>query len=177
MPLRESQVEAVSLTVGRSIPPLEVAVARDREGRWIATLVDKSVLLRGLEQVIQDQPGPLSADALAELVARLGVDPDPGNGVVVRGAADIPADRDSSDTYRDLKARGLSEGDIRSRLVPKDLPAECAAPNRANDGRVSFCTWAYYDGALVSWRIDPRGAVSISRKEIARHLGSYKLLM
>lgn len=175
--IRESRIEAVSLTVGARIPPLEAVVARAIDDHWVPTLFDKVVALKGLEAVLTSQGQSASPEALAELTARLGVDPDLRNGIVVRSSGDIPSDRDSSDVVRDLRRQGFSAEAIRARLVPEGVADKCGPPTFEREGVVALCTWAYYDGALVRWRIDLRKRVAISRRLLAEHVGSYKLLM
>jgi hypothetical protein len=170
---------AVRVEVLNRIPTRELVFVKVGE-EWRLSLSDKS-LVAGWRKIastclrrVAQNACSISAESVARDLAFYFVDPDGKYGVVLSSADSVPINYESSDMLRDLQRSGLDPVEIKKTLVPQVLevvrPPNLECTNQST--KLTFFTWHYFGGEVVSWRVTLSPMVTIRRRRLASHVGS-----
>lgn len=178
--LKALDAAACAVTFLGQTPPLRAVYLEEGPERWTLVHYDAKPTESASSAVARAVRGSWRSGSEADLardVLLLILDPLAESAVLLTDADSIPTDLKSSEAYRELAARGLTEQAIRLKLL-SEIGFPISPPHveqQEGHGRLVFLVWEYFGGLVtrVTLPLDPADPAGAAIEILARGVGSW----
>jgi len=178
--LKELDAVACAVTFLGQTPPLRAVYLKEDPDRWTLIHYDAKPTESASAAVARIARGSWRSGSEADLahdVLLLILDPLAESAVLLADADSIPTDLKSSEAYRELAERGLTEQAIRLKLLSEvgfPIPPPHVEEQEGHR-RLVFLVWEYFGGLItrVTLPLDPADSADAAFEILARGVGSW----